>query len=58
MRWHTTSPQELLYAGQRMRDDTRTLASYRVPPGCQCLIAIERAKLECGKPDPDSAYWN
>ncbi len=26
--------------------------------GCQCLIAIERAKLEGGKPDPDSAYWN
>lgn len=26
--------------------------------GCQCLIAIERAKLILGKPDPDSAYWN
>lgn len=26
--------------------------------GCKCLIAIERAKLELGKPDPDSAYWN
>jgi len=26
--------------------------------GCKCLIAIERAKLLLGKPDPDSAYWN
>lgn len=51
-------PQELIYAGQRMRDDTATMASYHVPPGCQVLIAIERAKLEGGKPDPDSAYWN
>lgn len=28
------------------------------PQGCKCLIAIERAKLELGRPDPDSAYWN
>jgi hypothetical protein len=26
--------------------------------GCKVLIAIERAKLILGKPDPDSAYWN
>lgn len=26
--------------------------------GCQCLIAIEGAKLQRGTPDPDSAYWN
>jgi hypothetical protein len=26
--------------------------------GCKCMIAIEGAKLELGKPDPDSAYWN
>ena len=26
--------------------------------GCKTLIAIERAKLELGKPDRDSAYWN
>jgi hypothetical protein len=30
----------------------------RAVQGCKCLIAIERAKLELGKPDPDSAYWN
>jgi hypothetical protein len=48
---------ELVYAGQRMADEA-PLAAYRVPPGCQALIAIERAKLESGKPDPDSAYWN
>lgn len=30
----------------------------RAAQGCKCLIAIERAKLELGKPDPDSAYWN
>lgn len=87
--------QELMYAGERLADDERTMASYHVPPvgwvgsdgvdpprastclvlptppltpsplpplcpmqGCQCLIAIERAKLLSGKPDPDSAYWN
>lgn len=48
---------ELIYAGQRMEDDKK-LANYFVPPGCKCLIAIERAKLELGKPDRDSAYWN
>ncbi|KAL4432226.1 hypothetical protein ABPG77_005988 [Micractinium sp. CCAP 211/92] len=48
---------ELIYAGQRMANG-RTLADYHVPPGCKCLIAIEKAKLELGKPDPDSAYWN
>lgn len=26
--------------------------------GCQCLIAIDAAKLKRGSPDPDSAYWN
>ena len=26
--------------------------------GCKCMIAIEQAKLDLGKPDPDSAYWN
>ena len=48
---------ELIYAGQRMEND-KTLESYHVPPGCKCLIAIEKAKLELGKPDKDSAYWN
>ena len=48
---------ELIYAGQRMADSDQ-LAKYHVPPGCKCLIAIERAKLVLGKPDPDSAYWN
>mmetsp|Transcript_34984 Transcript_34984/g.99155 ORF Transcript_34984/g.99155 Transcript_34984/m.99155 type:complete len:176 (+) Transcript_34984:89-616(+) len=51
------SDLELIYAGQRMKDG-RTLKDYHVPPGCQCLIAIERAKLELGKPEVDSAYWN
>ena len=49
---------ELIYAGQRMTDNDAPLSKYHVPPGCKCLIAIERAKLELGKPDPDSAYWN
>lgn len=26
--------------------------------GCKVLIAIEKAKLDSGVPDPDSAYWN
>lgn len=34
------------------------LSMHGVPQGCKCLIAIEKAKLELGKPDPDSAYWN
>ena len=41
-----------------MSDNEADLSTYHVPPGCQCLIAIERAKLERGLPDPDSAYWN
>jgi hypothetical protein len=48
---------ELIYAGQVMAD-SRQLQEYHVPPGCHVLIAIERAKLESRKPDPDSAYWN
>ncbi len=50
--------QELIFAGQVMEDDSATLAAYHVPPGCQCLIAVERAKLLLGKPDPDAAFWN
>ena len=26
--------------------------------GCKTMIAIEAAKLDQRKPDPDSAYWN
>eukprot|EP00889_Picochlorum_renovo_P003820 jgi/Picre1/30850/NNA_006209.t1 len=48
---------ELIYAGQKMAND-KTLETYHVPPGCKCLIAIEGKKLELGKPDKDSAYWN
>lgn len=40
-----------MFAGQ-MIDNDETLEFYDVPPGCQCLIAIEKAKLEIGKPDP------
>lgn len=31
-----------------------------LPPlqGCKVMIAIERARLELGKPEIDSAYWN
>ncbi len=50
--------QELIFACQRMSDNSKPLSYYHVPPGCQCLIAIERAKLDLGKPDPDAAYWN
>lgn len=45
------------YAGDWMEED-RTLASYGVPAGCQCLIAVRKDKVASGKPDPDSAYWN
>jgi hypothetical protein len=41
-----------------MTDDLKLLKDYHVPPGCQTLIAIERAKLTLGKPEIDSAYWN
>ena len=47
--------QELLYAGERLRDDD-ALEAYNVPPGCQCLIAIEAEQLRIGKPDADSDY--
>ncbi|GMH39419.1 hypothetical protein BSKO_07317 [Bryopsis sp. KO-2023] len=47
----------LIYAGQNMHNDKK-LEDYHVPPGCKCMIAIEQAKLDSGKPDPDSAYWN
>ena len=33
-------------------------ARWVLPQGCKCMIAIDRRKLENGKPDPDSAYWN
>ena len=36
----------------------KTLASYHVPPGCKCMSAAEKAKIEQGLPDKDSAYWN
>ncbi|KAJ9516779.1 hypothetical protein V8C86DRAFT_2476408 [Haematococcus lacustris] len=49
---------ELIYAGQILSDNSAPMSAYRVPPGCQCLIAIERAKLRMGKPDPDAAFWN
>mmetsp|Transcript_11621 Transcript_11621/g.29693 ORF Transcript_11621/g.29693 Transcript_11621/m.29693 type:complete len:171 (+) Transcript_11621:251-763(+) len=52
------SDLELIYAGQKMDDDSKLMKDYFVPPGCQALIAIERAKLELGKPEIDSAYWN
>ena len=57
MRHNNNNQQELLYAMERMADD-KTLADYGVPPGCKAMIAIERAKLESGKPDMDSPYWN
>lgn len=48
----------LIYAGQVMQNE-RPLADYNVPPGCQCMIAIEAALMEPGaKLDPDNEYWN
>lgn len=26
--------------------------------GCKVMLALEKAKLDSGLPDPDSAYWN
>ena len=43
--------QEILYAGRRIGNDD-ALETFNVPPGCQCLIAIEGEKLKLGKPDP------
>jgi hypothetical protein len=38
-------------------EDT-TLLDFGVPPGCKCLIAIETAILESGKPSASDPYWN
>jgi hypothetical protein len=35
-----------------------SLPNHILLQGCKCMIAIEQAKLDLGKPDPDSAYWN
>ena len=43
--------QEILFAGRRIGNDD-ALETFNVPPGCQCLIAIEGEKLNLGKPDP------
>jgi hypothetical protein len=37
------------------RPPTRHPAS---PQGCKVMLALEKAKLESGRPDPDSPYWN
>ena len=55
---HKIEDLVLVYAGQSLDDDNKSMADYHVPPGCQCLIAIDAAKVKRGKPDPDSAYWN
>ena len=55
---HEIKDLVLIYAGQQMENDEAPLSDYHVPPGCQCLIAIDAAKIKRGKPDPDSAYWN
>jgi hypothetical protein len=43
---------------QRMTSVTLKVFQSVWVQGCKVLIAIERAKLVLGKPDPDSAYWN
>jgi hypothetical protein len=32
--------QELIYAGQRMTDNSAVLATYHVPPGCQVCVWV------------------
>jgi len=34
------------------------LPTRQTQQGCKVMLAIERAKLDSGLPDPDSAYWN
>ena len=49
----------LVFAGKRMVEDEKALSEYGVPPGCKCLVAIDKRLLQPGnKPDADSAYWN
>ena len=46
----------LSYKFKMMVDDDANLAEYGVPPGCKCLIAVDKNKL--GKPPPfKSDYW-
>ena len=40
------------------KEDPIYLLTFRVPPGCQVLIAMATEKVKSGKPDPESAYWN
>ncbi|CAL6393418.1 unnamed protein product [Bathycoccus prasinos] len=47
----------LLYSCEIIPEDT-TLLDFGVPPGCKCLIAIETAILESGKPSASDPYWN
>lgn len=47
----------LFFAGEAMEDE-KTLSEYGVPPGCKCLVAMDKRLLRQRKPDVDSAYWN
>jgi len=47
----------LLYSCEIIPEDT-TLLDFGVPPGCKCLIALETALLESGKPSASDPYWN
>jgi hypothetical protein len=47
------------------RNPARPFASTATTPnnrlffqGCKVMLALEKAKLESGLPDPDSPYWN
>jgi hypothetical protein len=55
---HEVKDLVLIYAGQHMDDDEAALEHYHVPPGCQCMIAIDAAKIKRRTPDADSPYWN
>eukprot|EP00793_Prasinoderma_coloniale_P006850 PRCOL_00001681-RA len=46
----------LWYAGQTMRDGHK-FSEYRVPPGCQAIMAKHKKWMDLKKPPPDDDYW-
>ena len=46
----------LWYAGQTMRDGHK-FSEYRVPPGCQAIMAKHKKWMDLKQPPPDDDYW-
>ena len=50
----------LFYACDELSDDSASVESYGVPPGCKILIGLDRALIEAakrGRIEGDDAYW-